>query len=109
LTPSSAESTPRKLKLVKVEDITPTGLKPSSNGYLTEVTAVLTAIAMLLAARFQLLLASIGGFVLALLALPSPDAGKIAILVIWCVGVILPIAYLYLRNGHGEAQEGSGS
>jgi multisubunit Na+/H+ antiporter MnhB subunit len=64
---------------------------------------------MILAARFLLLLSGVGAFALAYLALSAPDLGKIAVLVVYVLGVVLPIAYLYLRNGHGAEQEGSGS
>jgi hypothetical protein len=46
----------------------------------------------------------VGGFVLAYLAVQAPDMAKIAILMVWCVGVVLPIVYLYLQGGtHGGA------
>lgn len=58
---------------------------------------------MILAAKWILLLSVIGGFVLAYMAMQTPDMVKIAILVVWCVGIVLPIAYLYLQGGaHGH-------
>jgi len=57
---------------------------------------------MVLAARWILLLSVIGGFVLAFIAVQAPDMAKIAVLVVWCAGIVLPIAYLYLQGGgHG--------
>jgi hypothetical protein len=60
--------------------------------------AVLTAISTILASKFLLLLAIIGGFVLALMAMADPNNFKIGILVVWCVGIVLPTAYLYWRG-----------
>jgi hypothetical protein len=72
--------------------------------FLQQVLAVMTAIAMILSARVLLLLSSLGAFVLAWLALTAPDMGKIAVLVVYVAGVVLPIAYLYLQGGtHGRA------
>jgi hypothetical protein len=63
----------------------------------------MTAIAMILSARWILLLSVIGGFVLAFMAMGAPDIVKIAVLVVWCLGIVLPIAYLYLQGGtHGH-------
>ena len=64
----------------------------------------MTAIAMILAAKWILLLSVLGAFVLAYMAVQAPDMAKIAILMVWCVGIILPIAYLYLKGGasHGD-------
>lgn len=65
--------------------------------------AVMAAIAMILSARILLLLSAAGGFVLALTAMAAPDMVKIAILVVWCVGIVLPIAYISLQGGaHGH-------
>ena len=65
--------------------------------------AVMTAIAAILAARILLLLSGVGAFALAYLALGDPTVGKLGVLVIYVVGVVLPVAYLYVRgNHHGE-------
>jgi hypothetical protein len=63
----------------------------------------MTAIAMILSARLLLLWTSVGAFALAYLAMQTPDIAKIGILVVWCVGVVLPVAYLYLRGNHGQS------
>jgi hypothetical protein len=64
----------------------------------------MTAIAMILSARILLLLSGLGAFVLAYLAVGAPDVAKIAILVVWCIGVVLPVVYLYLQGGaHGQS------
>jgi hypothetical protein len=63
----------------------------------------MTAIAMILSARILLLLSALGAFVIALLALPSPDMGKLGVLVIYVTGVVLPVAFLYLRGNHGQS------
>ena len=60
---------------------------------------MLTAIAALLAARFLLLLASIGAFTLAYLAMQTPDAYRLAATVIYDLGVLGPVTYLYLVKG----------
>ena len=65
--------------------------------------AVMATIAMVLSARILLLLSGLGAFVLAWLALPAPDMGKIAVLVVYVLGVVLPVAYLYLRGNHGQS------
>ena len=61
--------------------------------------AVLTAIAALLAVRFLLLLASIGAFVLAYMAIANPDAYRLAATVIFDLFVVGPVTYLYLMKG----------
>ena len=65
---------------------------------LGDVIAVLTAISAILASKFLLLLAVIGGFALAFVAIQNPDIMKIAICGVYDVGVILPVAYLYWRG-----------
>ena len=71
--------------------------------FLQQLTAVMVAIAAILATRLLLLLASIGGFWLAYQAIGNPDTLKIAVCVVYDVGVILPIAYLYLRGSNVQA------
>lgn len=101
MTDSSAESR-GKLRLLKVENVenppTQSDLPKSSPDYLTEVIAVLTAIAAILASKFLLLLAVLGGFLLAFQAIQNPDMLKIAICGVYDVGIILPVAYLYWRH-----------
>ena len=77
--------------------------KPSDPVFLQQLTAVMVAIAAILATRLLLLLASIGGFWLAYQAIGNPDTLKIAVCVVYDVGVILPIAYLYLRGSNVQA------
>jgi len=99
---SSAESTPRKLKLVKVEDIGPIASKPSNPVFLTEVLAIMAAIAMILAARFLLMLSSVGGFFLAYEAIQNPDMLRIAVCIVYDIGIVAPIAGLYLYGSTKE-------
>ena len=63
------------------------------------MTAVLTAIAAVLAARFLLLLSIIGGFVLAWAAMGNPDAYRLAVTVIYDVFVVGSVTFLYLQKG----------
>ena len=56
------------------------------------------AIAAVAAARFLLLLSGAGGFVLSLYAIQSPDLARIGVCVVYDVGVILPIAWLYFKG-----------
>jgi len=58
----------------------------------------MTAIAAILASKFLLLLAVLGGFVLAYQGIQNPDILKIAICGVYYVGVVLPVAYLYWRG-----------
>ena len=71
---------------------------PSSPVFLQQMMAVLTAIAALLAARFLLLLASIGAFVLAYMAIANPDAYRLAITVVYDIFVVGPLTWLYLSK-----------
>ena len=73
--------------------------------FLQQVTAVLTAVAAILATRLLLLLASVGSFVLAYRALSEPNWLKLAVCVVYNVGVILPIAFLYLRGSDVSQQD----
>ncbi len=57
----------------------------------------LATIASLLAARLLLLLALLGGFVLAVLAMRSQTYAGLAVLVAYCGLTILPLVYLDLR------------
>jgi hypothetical protein len=65
---------------------------------LGEVIAVLTAISAILASKFLLLLAVVGGFALAFKAVQDPDILKIAICGVYYLGVVGPVAYLYGRR-----------
>ena len=67
--------------------------------FLEQMTAVLTAIAAVLAARFLLLLAALGAFTLALLTVGNPDAMKLAVNVAFDLLVLIPVTYLYLQKG----------
>lgn len=101
LTDSSNESR-GKLRLLKVEPVEtppiPIASERSSPAYLPEVIAVLTAIAAVLASKFLLLLAVLGGTLLAYQAIANPDPLKIAVCAVYDVGVVLPVAYLYWRG-----------
>ena len=79
--------------------------KPSDPVFLQQVTAVLTAVAAILATRLLLLLARVGSFVLAYRALSEPDWLKLAVCVVYNVGVILPVAFLYLRGSDVSQQD----
>jgi hypothetical protein len=72
---------------------------PSAPGYLQEVLAVLSAVAMVLSARILLLLSAAGAFVLAYMATQSPETGRLIATVIYDCGVLGPITYLYLKQG----------
>lgn len=107
---SSAESTPR-LKLIKVEEISPTAkAQPaaampsagSGSAFLTQLMAVMGAIALILSARLILLLAGSGAFALAFIAVQAPDGFKIATCIVYDIGVILPLAYIDLRSAQND-------
>ena len=72
---------------------------PSSPAYLTEMLAVMSAIGMLLAARFLLLLAVLGSFVLASLASTSGDPMGLWVLAIYGILVVVPLIGLYWVRG----------
>jgi hypothetical protein len=56
------------------------------------------AIAAVVAARVLLLLSGAGGFVLSLYAIQSPELARIGVCVVYDLGIVLPIAWLYLRS-----------
>ena len=57
------------------------------------------AIAAVAAARILLLLSVIGAFTLALLAIQNPDPYRLAVTVIFDLGVVGSVTYLYLQKG----------
>ena len=71
----------------------------SSSAFLQQMTATMSAIAMVLAARFLLLLSATGAFILACLAMQSPDVFRLAINVVYDIGVVAPVTWLYLQKG----------
>ena len=73
--------------------------KPSNPEFLAEVTAVLTAIAMLLSARLILLLSGVGGFVLAFVAVTNPTVLGIVVSVVYDLGIFCPLVFLGVRKG----------
>jgi hypothetical protein len=56
--------------------------------------AAINVLALILAARAIVLIAVIGGIVLAYPALDHPDLFRVGILAVYCVGVILPSVVL---------------
>src|SRR5438046_226817 len=73
--------------------------KPSSPDYLVQMTAVLGAIAMMLAARFLLLLGVMGAFTLTFLAVQNPQTPTLIASGSFDVLVVIPLILLYLRRG----------
>ncbi len=71
----------------------------SDPAFLGQMTAALTAIGLLLAARMILLLSVTGGIALAVLAMQEPNNLKVATLAVYGILVILPLTWLYLRRG----------
>jgi len=61
---------------------------------LNQVVAVLTAISAILGARLCLILAGVGAFALALLAISSPNAASLWAQGMFILGVFLPVVYL---------------
>ena len=73
---------------------------PRSNpAFLSQMTAVLTAIAAVLAARFLLLLAALGAFTLALLTVGNPDAMKLSVNAAYDLLIFVPLCWLYATKG----------
>jgi len=70
-----------------------------SPAFLQQMTAVMTAIAAILAARLLLLLAAMGAFALALLTVGNPDAMKLSVNAAYDLLVFCPLVYLYIRKG----------
>jgi hypothetical protein len=62
------------------------------------VLAAFTALGYALSARSLLLLALIGGFVLALLAIGAQTQATLFVLVAYCILLVLPIVYLEVRK-----------
>jgi len=71
----------------------------SRQDYLGEVTAVLTAIAMLAAARIILLLSAIGAFVLAYMAIANPSAPALIAAGSFDLLVVIPVIALFWQRG----------
>ena len=101
-TPPSETALPdeatRSRAIDRPEEIAPSAGRSStrSNGdYLTQMLAVLSTISMMLAARALLLLAGVGAFSLALLALQSPTMMALAVNLVYDLMVVIPIAALY--------------
>ena len=85
-----------------VEPTSPLAVEPStplSPVFLQQMTAVLTAIAAVLAARVLLLLSVMGAFVLAWAAIQNPDPYRLAVTIIFDLGVVGSVTYLYLQKG----------
>ena len=93
-----------RVRLISTRDAQDTkpeasALPPSNRVFLEQMTATLTAIAAVLAARLLLLLASMGAFMLAYLAMQNPDGYRLAATVIYNLGVVAPITWLYYSKG----------
>ena len=65
---------------------------------LRSIAAVIAASAAVLATRLILLLALIGGFVLAVMAIQSPNAMVIGVLIAYGVLIMIPLVYLETRT-----------
>lgn len=72
---------------------------PSSPAFLQQMMAVLSAMAAMLAARFLLLLAAVGAFLLAYQSLQTPTTMTLAITIAYDLLVVVPLVYLYLNRG----------
>ena len=72
---------------------------PSNPVFLQQMLASLTAIATLLSARFLLLIAGIGAFVLHFLAVQNPDTMKLLTAVGYDLLVFMPLTWLYATRG----------
>lgn len=71
---------------------------PLSAAFLQQMMAVLSALALMLSARFLLLLAMAGASVLAALATLEPTTLKLAATVIYDVLVFIPLVWLYSKG-----------
>ena len=91
--PTSAEND----QLTAQREVQPS--QPSNHAFPAQVLATWTAIAMMLSARLLLLLASMGAFMLAYLAMQNPDGYRLAATVIYNLGVVAPITWLYYSKG----------
>ena len=72
---------------------------PSNHAFLQQMLIVMTAIAGVAATRMLLLLAMVGATVLAFMATQNPEPFRLVATVIYDLGVIGPITYLYLVKG----------
>ena len=72
---------------------------PSSHAFLAQLMPMLMAIAAVAAARVLLLLAAMGAFVLAFMATQNPEPFRLLATVIYDLGIVGPITFLYLKKG----------
>ena len=72
---------------------------PSNPAYLTEMLAVMSTIALLLAARLLLLLAVLGAFALAFLAHWTLEPMSLWLNIAYDVLVVIPLVFLYWTRG----------
>lgn len=71
----------------------------SNPAFLQQMIASLTAIAMLLSARFLLLLSGIGAFALHFMAVQNPDTMRLLTAAGYDFLVFIPLTYLYVTRG----------
>lgn len=109
---ASNESLPGRVRLLAERTLpaasappTPTPQPPAGsvqNGatpaFLAQMAAILAAMAAVVQARFLLLLAVMGAFVLAYRSQMNPDQMMIATTVIYNLTVVGPLVYLYARK-----------
>jgi len=73
--------------------------QPSRPAFLEQMTAVMTVIAMMLAARMILLLSAVGSFVLTYLAISQGTTTALIASGTYDVLVVCPMVWLYLQRG----------
>jgi hypothetical protein len=73
--------------------------KPSSRDFLEQMTAMLMAIAAVVAARILLLLALVGSFALAYQAMTQSTLTNLIVTVTFNVTVVLPLVWLAWQKG----------
>lgn len=99
----SAPAAPEPASTSASDAVTPSVTEPSSatsrRDYLGEVTAVLTAIAMLAAARIILLLTVSGAFILACLAISNATIPALVTAATFDVLIVIPVVLLYYWRG----------
>lgn len=86
--PSASTTTPPKIEQEYVE----------RKAWRQGVLGALNILAVVLAVRLVLLLATIGAFILALIAIRDPDPFRLGALVIYSVGIVIPCIWLSSRR-----------
>lgn len=74
-------------------------LTPSKPDYQGQILATMQAVAMVLSARALALLAALGSFILAVMAMSDPNPIRLAVAAFFAVAVFAPTVWLYWKQG----------